>query len=223
MISTIFQEFMLARAAYLAPLPESLDFVEAAPVMCAGMTVFSGLRHAGFQTGHKVAVIGLGGLGHFGALYAKAMGGRVAVISTSAEKKAEAQELGAERFIHAQKESVADALRSWEGGADIILATPTSLEPITAAFSGLAPDGTMVVVGVGPGNLSIDPMVLIMGRRRFIGSPAGSRKDLREALAFAGAHGLRPKTRRFPLAQAGKALAEIQTGHMSGRAVLIAA
>jgi len=81
----------------------------------------------------------------------------------------------------------------------------------------------MVVLGVGPGNLSIDPMVLIMVRRRFIGSPAGSRKDLREALAFAGAHGLRPKTRRFPLAQAGKALAEMQTGHMSGRAVLIAA
>jgi len=218
-----YQEFMLARAAYLAPLPESLDFVEAAPVMCAGMTVFSGLRHAGFQTGHKVAVIGLGGLGHFGALYAKAMGGRVAVISTSAEKKAEAQELGAERFIHAQKESVADALRSWEGGADIILATPTSLEPITAAFSGLAPDGTMVVVGVGPGNLSIDPMVLIMGRRRLMGSPAGSRKALREALAFARAHGLRPKTRRFPLAQAGEALAGMQTGHMTGRAVLIAA
>ncbi|PYX72465.1 MAG: hypothetical protein DMG72_14890, partial [Acidobacteria bacterium] len=92
-----------------------------------------------------------------------------------------------------------------------------------AAFSGLAPDGTMVVVGVGPGNLSIDPMVLIMVRRRFIGSPAGSRKDLREALAFAGAHGLRPKTRRFPLAQAGEALAGMQTGHMTGRAVLIAA
>ena len=79
-----YQEFMLAPAAYVAPLPDRLDFTVAAPLMCAGLTVFSGLRHAGFEPGDKVAVIGLGGLGHLGVLLARAMGGRVAVLSTSA-------------------------------------------------------------------------------------------------------------------------------------------
>lgn len=218
-----YQEFMVARAAYAALLPDALDFANAAPVMCAGVTVFSGLRHAGFQPGYKVAILGLGGLGHFGALYVKAMGGRLAIVSTSSDKEAEAQELGAERFIHAQKESVADALRSWESGADIILATPPTLEPMTAAFPGLAIDGTMVVLGVGLGNIMIDPMPLVMGRRRLMGSPAGSRKDLRDALAFAGAHSLHPKVKRAPLEHANDVLAEMRTGHMSGRAVLLPA
>ena len=98
-----YQQFMLAPAAYVAPLPDRLDFVEAAPLMCAGLTVFSGLRHAGFEPGNKVAVIGLGGLGHMGVLLARAMGGRVTVLSTSADKEDEARELGAERFINLKR------------------------------------------------------------------------------------------------------------------------
>ena len=87
-----FQQFMLAPAAYVAPLPDTLDFADAAPLMWAGVSVFSGLRHAGFEPGDKVAVIGLGGLGHLGVLLARAMGGRVAVLSTSADKESEARE-----------------------------------------------------------------------------------------------------------------------------------
>jgi alcohol dehydrogenase, propanol-preferring len=137
-----YQEFMIAKAAYLAPLPEGIDFAEIAPVMCAGLTVFSGLRNASFEPGNKVAVIGFGGLGQYGLLYAKAMGARVAVVSTSAEKEAEARQMGAERFIDATQGSLGDSLRKWEGGADIILATSPSLEPMNAAFPGLAPEGT---------------------------------------------------------------------------------
>src|SRR6516165_1712718 len=95
-----YQQFMLAPAAYVALLPDRLDFVDAAPLMCAGLTVFSGLRHAGFEPGKKVAVIGLGGLGHLGVLVVRAMDGRVAVLSTSADKEDEARELGAELFIN---------------------------------------------------------------------------------------------------------------------------
>ena len=218
-----YQQFMVAPGDYAASLPESLDFAEAAPVMCAGLTVFSGLKHAGFKPGHKVAVMGLGGLGHFGALYAKAMGGRLAVISSSPEKEAEARSLGAELFIRAPNEALADQLRAWEGGADIILATPPSVEPMSAAFPGLAPDGTMVVLGAGPGQLAVAPMPLIMGRRRLMGSPAGSRRDLQEALDFAAKHRFHPKVKRFPLERANDVLTEMQTGHMSGRAVLMAA
>jgi propanol-preferring alcohol dehydrogenase len=132
-----FQEYMLAPAAYVAPIPDAIEFAEAAPLMCAGLTVFSGMRHAGFEPGNKVAVIGLGGLGHMGVLFAKAMGGRVAVISTSAHKRAEAQALGAERFIDTRTSNPADVLKAWDGGADLILTTAPDAETIVAAFAGL--------------------------------------------------------------------------------------
>lgn len=216
-----YQEFVLARADYVVPLPDALNFTEAAPLMCAGLTVYSGLRNADFEPGDKVAVIGLGGLGHLAVLYARAMGARVAVLSASAGKQAEALQLGAEKFTNSQQEAAGETLRAWEGGADIILATAPSLESMTAAFPGLAPDGTMVVLGVGPGVIAVNPLDLVMGRRRLMGSPAGSRRDLRDALAFAAAHGIRPKSKLLPLERAGEALAEMQAGHMSGRAVLV--
>ncbi len=201
-----YQQFMLAPAAYVAPLPANLDFAEAAPLMCAGLTVLSGLRHAGFEPSNKVAVIGLGGLGHMGVLLARAMGGRAAVLSTSADKQDEALELGAERFINLKTESPSEALRAWEGGADIILATPPAAEPMMAAFPGLALNGTMVVLGAPPDNIGVNPMELIMGRRRLMGSPAGSRKDLRDVLHLAATHGLRPRVTEMPLDDAEQAL-----------------
>jgi alcohol dehydrogenase, propanol-preferring len=216
-----YQEFMIASAAYVAPLPDALDFSDAAPLMCAGLTVYSGLRHAGFTPGHKVAVIGLGGLGHLAVLYAKVMGGRVAVLSTTAEKEGEARELGAERFINTKATSAGDELRAWDGGADIILATGSSFDSMTAAFPGLETDGTMVVLGVGPGSLAFDPLQLIMGRRRVMGSPAGSRRELRETLDLAATHGIRPRTTRFPLRSAGDVLTRMHAGNIRGRAVLM--
>jgi alcohol dehydrogenase, propanol-preferring len=216
-----YQEFMIAPAGYVALLPDAMDFADAAPLMCAGLTVYSGLRHAGFTPGHKVAVIGLGGLGHLAVLYAKAMGGRVAVLSTTPEKESAARELGAERFINTKAVVPGDALRAWDGGADIILATGSSFDSMTAAFPGLETDGTLVVLGVGPGSLNFDPMQLIMGRRRVMGSPAGSRRELRETLDFAAAHGIRPRITRLPLRKAGEALEQMHKGVLRGRAVLM--
>jgi propanol-preferring alcohol dehydrogenase len=216
-----YEQFMLAPAAYVAPLPDRLDFVEAAPLMCAGLTVFSGLRHAGFEPGNKVAVIGLGGLGHMGVLLVRAMRGRVAVLSTSADKESEARELGAERFINLKTESASEALRKWEGGADIILATPPAAEPMMAAFPGLALNGTMVVLGAPPDDIAVSPMDLIMGRRRLMGSPAGSRKDLRDTLDLAATHGVRGRVTPIPLDDAPKALKQMREGNIHGRAVLV--
>src|SRR5262249_52197559 len=133
-----YQEYMVAPAGYLAPLPDELDFADAAPLMCAGLTVFSGLRHAGFAPGFRVAVIGLGGLGHLAVLLVRAMNGRVAVLSTSADKREQALSLGAERFINLKTESPSEALRSWEGGADTIIATSPVADSMVAAFPGLA-------------------------------------------------------------------------------------
>jgi alcohol dehydrogenase len=216
-----YQESMIASAAYVAPLPDSLNFSDAAPLMCAGLTVYSALRHAGFVPGHKVAVIGLGGLGHLGVLYAKAMSGRVVVLSTTPEKEGEARELGAERFINTKAAVAGEQLRAWEGGADIILATGSSFDSMTAAFPGLETDGTIVVLGVGPGSLNFDPMQLIMGRCRVMGSNAGSRRELRETLDFAAAHGIRPRTTRFPLRSVGEVLERMHAGGIRGRAVLM--
>ena len=215
-----YQQFMLARADYVARLPDRLDFAEAAPLMCAGLTVFSGLRHAGFKVGNRVAVIGLGGLGHMGVLLVRAMGGRVAVLSTSANKEHEALNLGAELFINIKTESAREALRAWDGGADIILATSPAAEPMFAAFPGLALNGTMVVLGAPPNDIAVSPMDLIMGRRRLMGSPAGSRKDLRDTLDLAATHGVRARVTTMPLEHAGKALKQMHDGSVHGRLVL---
>ena len=142
--------------------------------MCAGLTVFNGMRQAGIKPGDKVAVIGLGGLGHLAVLYAKAMGARVAVISNTADKQDEAEELGAEYFINTQSKKASDGLHAWDGGAYIILADPSS-QAATEAIPGLAPDGTLVVLGVGAGDILAAPFVLIGARRRVMGSPAGGR------------------------------------------------
>jgi len=216
-----YQQFMLAPAAYVAALPERLDFPEAAPLMCAGLTVFSGLRHGGFEPGDKVAVIGLGGLGHIGVLLVRAMGGRVAVLSTSADKEDEARELGAERFINLKTESACEALRKWEGGADIILATPPAARPMIAAFPGLALNGTMVVLGAPPDDIAVNPMDLIMGRRRLMGANAGSRKDLQDTLHLAAAHGVGARVTPMPLNEAAKALKQMHEGSIHGRVVLV--
>ena len=216
-----YQEFMVAKAAYVVPLPDNLDFVEAAPLMCAGLTVFSALRHAGFEPGDRVAVVGLGGLGEMGVLYARAMGGRVAVVSSTREKEADAQSLGAELFIHANNQNSAATLAQWEGGADIILSTASSVESANAVFGGLARNGTLVLLGAGPGDVSVNPMALVMGRRRIMGSPAGSRKDLRDALAFAANYAVRPRVTPFPLERAGEALSAMHDRALRGRAVLM--
>ncbi len=216
-----YQEYMLAPAGYVAPIPHGLDFSEAGPLMCAGLTVFNGLRQGRFQPGQKVAVIGLGGLGHLAVLYARAMGARVAVLSNTPDKEAEARELGAEHFIDTQLKKPADALREWGGGADIILATAPSTEAASEAFPGLAPDGTLVLLGVGVGEIKTSPSELIGGRRKLMGSPSGSRHDLRTTLSFSAHNHVVPRITRIPLQDAGKALDLMEQGKLRDRAVIV--
>jgi D-arabinose 1-dehydrogenase-like Zn-dependent alcohol dehydrogenase len=216
-----YQEYMLAPAMYVAAIPDGLNFPEAGPLMCAGLTVFNGMRNAGFRVGDKVAVIGLGGLGHLGVLYAKAMGARVAVLSNTADKEAEARQLGAEIFINTKSKKPGEALLAWDGGADIILATAPSSEAATDAFPGLAPDGTLVLLGVGPGEIKVSPMDLVGGRRHLMGSPSGSRKDIRATLDFSAHQHVVPRITKMPLEDAAKALDMMHKGTLRDRAVLV--
>ncbi len=189
--------------------------------MCAGLTVYNGLRNAGFQPGDRVAVIGLGGLGHLGVLYARAMGGRVAVLSSSPDKEEEARDLGAERFIVSNEEdSIPKALQDWEGGANIVLATAPAAEPMIEALSGLASGGTLAVVGLAPEEIPVDPAALVTSRLRLIGSPSGSRKDIRNVLQFSATHDVRPHITRHPLEEAGEILNEMHEDRLRNRVVL---
>lgn len=213
-----FQEFMLARADNVLPLPDALSFTEAAPLMCAGLTVYVGLVYAGFKPSDKVAVVGLGGLGEMGIQFARAMGGRVAVISSTKQKEARARELGAEKFIHEGTEKIDEALRSWDGGADIVLQVAPSAASANAALQGLASDGTFSLLAPVP--ISPDPFALIMRRQRIMGSCSGSRKDLRATLDLAAAHGIHPSLHPFILDRANDALTELETGRPAGRVIL---
>jgi D-arabinose 1-dehydrogenase-like Zn-dependent alcohol dehydrogenase len=216
-----YQEYMIAPALYVAPIPEGLDDADAGPLMCAGLTVFNGMRQAGIKPGDKVAVIGLGGLGHLAVLYAKAMGARVAVVSNTADKQDEAEELGAEYFINTQSKKASEGLQAWDGGANIILATAPSSQAATEAIPGLAPDGTLVLLGVGEGDISAAPFVLIGARRRVMGSPSGGRSDVRATLNFSLHNKVLPRITKFPLEDASKALELMRTGKLRDRAVLM--
>jgi alcohol dehydrogenase, propanol-preferring len=214
-----YQEFMLARADYVLPLPDALSFSDAAPLMCAGLSVYSGLHYAGFKPGDKVAVLGLGGLGEMAVQFARAMGGRVAVVSSTRQKEAQARELGVEKFIHQGTESIEESLCAWDGGPDIILQVAPSPDSANAALRGLARDGTFVLLAPVP--ITVDSFALVMLRQRIMGSSSGSRKELRATLDLAAAHGIRPHLRRFPLDRASDALEELENARPAGRVVLV--
>jgi alcohol dehydrogenase, propanol-preferring len=216
-----YQEYMVAPAAYVAPLPDELDDIHAAPLMDAGLTVFNGLMQAGFVPGDKVAVIGFGGLGHLAVRFAQAMGARVAVISRSHETEALARQSGAEHFIATAETDAGAALQQWAGGADIILNTASATEQANQAISGLAPDGTLVILGFGATPLTVAPGVLVGGRKKIMGSPSGSRQDLRKALNFAAVHRILPDVTTVRLEQVADVFTRLEQGTMRGRAVLV--
>jgi D-arabinose 1-dehydrogenase-like Zn-dependent alcohol dehydrogenase len=215
-----YAEYMIAPASYTVPIPDALSDSEAGPLMCAGLTVHNGLKRAGFKPGEKVAVIGLGGLGHLAVLYAKAMGARVAVLSGSPDKEGEARELGAERFVNTKEKGIAEALQQWDGGADIVLATSPSGALMSQAVNGLAQDGRLVVLGAAGDEIQAAPAALIMGRRKIMGVPSGSRRDARDALSFAASHDIRPRVTERPLEEANDVLKEMEQGSLRDRVVL---
>jgi alcohol dehydrogenase, propanol-preferring len=150
--------------------------------------------------------------------FARAMGGRVAVISSTKQKEARARQLGAERFILEGTDKIDETLSSWDGGADIILHVAPSLASADAALRGLAPDGTFVLLAPVP--ICVDPIALLMRRQRIMGLSSGSRRELRATLDLAAAHGIRSDLRRFSLDRANDALVELETARPAGRVLL---
>ncbi|TYK45840.1 alcohol dehydrogenase catalytic domain-containing protein [Actinomadura decatromicini] len=215
-----YAEYFVARAGFVTPLPEGLDPVAGAPLMCAGITGFNGLRQAGVAAGSKVAVVGTGGVGTMALRFAAAMGARVAVVSRSDRAEKAALDAGAELFVATADQDPADALNGW-GGADVVVNTTPDTAAGLAAFGGLRPGGTLLFLGVGAENISVPPVALVMNRQRIMGVPSGSPHDLRDTLAFAVAHGIVPEVTPVTLDDAPRVLAAMDEGaHRGGRAVI---
>lgn len=211
-------ELMVAWASGCALIPEGASFEAAAPIFCAGYTTMSGLRNADPKPGERVAVLGVGGLGHLALQFSKALGLETVAITGQANKKKELTELGADDVILAGDDP-GKALRD-AGGADIVLSTTNSAKQVSSAFSGLRAGGRFINMGLPDGAIAIDPMVLMFGQRQLRGSSQDERSDLFEALNLVASGKVKPILETYPLARANEARERLETGKVRYRAVI---
>src|SRR5437764_647464 len=211
-------EYMIAPASAVARMPADLPPVEAAPLMCAGLTTFNALRNSGARPGEVVAVLGLGGLGHLGVQFAAKMGFETIAIARGQDKAPLARQLGAHHYIDSRAEDPAAALQKF-GGAKVILATATSGAAMDAVQGGLAVRGTLLIVGV-PESLNIAPQLLIFGSRSITGWYSGTSIDSQQTLAFSALTGVRSMNEVYPLARAAEAYDRMMSGEARFRVVL---
>ena len=214
-----YAEYMVAPAEAVAAIPEDLPAAEAAPLLCAGITVYNALRNAHARAGDLVAVQGIGGLGHLGIQYARQMGFHTIAIGRGGDKDPLAKKLGAHEYIDTGMNAAPETLRSL-GGARVILATAPDAKSISALIGGLAPGGTLVVVGVAPEPLSIDLLQIVLSRRSIQGWPCGTAKDSEDALRFSALAGVRPMIERYPMDKAAEAYDQMLSGRARFRVVL---
>ncbi len=214
-------EFVLVNANYLHHLPSGMPFEHAAALMCPGMTAYSALKLSNPRPGARVAILGLGGVGHLAVQFAKAMGAEVAVVTRGGEEKlALARELGADHTLDSRQSGAGRALQSI-GGVEVILACSISARETSDALSGLKPDGSVVLIGVPPEPIPVHADHLCVGRHRLIGLPSGGRTEIREALALATRKGVRPIVETYPLSEYSRGLDRMEKGLVRFRAVLV--
>ena len=214
-----YAEYVVVPAEAVAGIPDDLPADEAAPLLCAGITVYNSLRNAGARAGDLVAVQGIGGLGHLGIQYARQMGFRTVAIGRGGDKEALVKQLGAHQYIDSDAGAPAAALKAL-GGAAVILATAPDSRAISALVDGLGPDGKLVIVGAGLEPLSITPLQLIFTRRTVRGWPSGTAKDSEDTLQFSSLSGVRPMIERYPLEKVAEAYDQMISGRARFRVVL---
>ncbi len=216
-----YAEYMIAPAEAVAAMPDDLPAAEAAPLMCAGLTVFNALRNSGARAGDLVAVQGIGGLGHLGIQYARWMGFRTVAVGRGKDKDKEAlaRKLGAHEYIDTGARAPAEGLQRL-GGARVILATAPDSKSISALVDGLAGNGNLLVVGAGFESLTVTPLQLIGGRKSIHGWASGTPKDSEDTLRFSSLTGVRPMIERYPLEKAAEAFEQMISGRARFRVVL---
>jgi D-arabinose 1-dehydrogenase-like Zn-dependent alcohol dehydrogenase len=214
-----YEQYMVAPIEALAAIPDTLSDIEAAPLLCAGITTYNALRHSGALPGDLVAVLGIGGLGHLGIQFANKFGYKVAAIGRGAENAALAKKLGASVYIDSKATNAAQALQKL-GGAQVILATAPSSKAMSELIEGLAPNGKLMVIGVTFDPIEVAPVQLITGSRSIQGWAAGTAADSEDTLRFAELTGVRPMIETYPLEKAGEAYARMLSGNAQFRVVL---
>jgi len=214
-----YQQYMVAPVEALTAMPESLSDVEAAPLLCAGITTFNALRHSGAMPGDLVAVLGIGGLGHLGIQFANKFGYKVAAIGRGSENAVLAKKLGASVYIDNKVTNAAEALQKL-GGAQVILATAPSSKAMSEVIDGLGPNGKLIVVGATFDPIEVTPIQLISGSRTIQGWASGTPTDAEDTLRFAELTGVRPMIETYPLEKAAEAYARMMSGNAQFRVVL---
>lgn len=213
-----YAEFVKAPATHVARIPAALDSLEAAPLLCAGLTVYKAIKSAGIRPGDRLAVFGIGGLGHLAVQIARHMGVHVCGIDISDDKLALAKECGAEWVFNASA-NVPKAIRAL-GGAHVVMVTTASKTAYETALRCLSRGGTLAIVGMAPEPVSVSMVDLIAREARLIASAVGTREDLRELLDLAAASNIRCRVQTRPLEDITAILDEMKKGAILGRVVL---
>jgi len=198
-----------------------LNALDAGPLLCAGITTFNSLRHSGARPGDRVAIQGVGGLGHLAIQFASKMGFVAIAISTGKDKEALARRLGAVHYIDAGSSDPAKELLKL-GGAHLVLATAPSSKAITPLINGLTTRGKLLIVAAAMDPLAVPPVVLLSGKS-IAGWPSGSAMDSEDTLNFSAVSGVRPMVENYPLEKANEAYARMIGNRARFRVVLTTA
>ena len=214
-----YAESVTVPATALARIPAELSDAEAAPMGCAGVTTYNALRHTKALPGDRVAILGVGGLGHLGIQFARAMGFETIAINRGTAKKEDALKLGAHHYVDATDGDVAEALNDL-GGVAVVLGTAGASKAMAATVGGLLPQGELITIGVTPEPLPISPLQLITPGLSIIGHPSGTASEIEDTMQFAVQTGVRAWIEELPLSQAAEGYAALEQGRAHYRTVL---
>jgi propanol-preferring alcohol dehydrogenase len=215
-----YAEFVKAPASHVQRIPDGLSAQDAAPLFCAGVTVYRALQKSQLAPNQRLGIFGVGGLGHLAIQIGRALGAEVIAIDISDEKLALAESLGAASTLNATAKDAVQQLRG-KGGVHIALVTSASKAAYDMAFYALRPTGTLLVVGLPAENICFPPILMAAGEIHIQASAVGTREDLRQILALAAAGKVRCQVATRPLAQANDVLEELRRGRVTGRVVLL--
>jgi uncharacterized zinc-type alcohol dehydrogenase-like protein len=213
-----FADKIVVDSRYTYKIPQELDSVSAAPLLCAGITVFAPLKIYDVKKGMSVAVIGIGGLGHLALQFAKAIGCTVTAISTTLDKEVESKRLGASHFLSLKDR---EGLKKVASSFDFILSTVHVDLDWNLIVSLLKPKGRLCLVGIPPSDLKIAARLLISGNRSICGNSTGNRKLMAEMLAFAAQHKIAAQTETLPMSEVNQAIARLKSNQVRYRMVLV--
>ena len=214
-----YAEVLIAKASGLMSIPDDLSSVDAAPLLCAGLTTFSALRNSSAKAGDLVAVLGIGGLGHLAVQYARHMGFEVAAIARGADKADLAKKLGAHHYIDSNAGGIGEALQAL-GGAALVLATVSAGKSVAQSMKGLRPRGRVIALGATPDPIEISASDLLFGNRSIEGALTGDPATGDATLKFSALTGIAAMIETVPLERAAQAYAKMMSGKARFRMVL---